>query len=109
MVIFISQLMKDKTDEYIMQEREKAIKAIAEMKEDGEIEGDIEIIDSFIKEYPTEDNPNIIHVPVNYLAKAIAMLSMCDAAYFCDGWDYGRGTNIEHTICEKYGIRILKD
>lgn len=108
MTIFISQIMKDKSDDFIMEERQKAVDDLVKMREEGKID-DFEIIDSFFKDYPTDDNPNIVNVPVSFLAKAVALLSMCDAAYFCDGWADGRGTVIEHKICEDYDIKILKD
>lgn len=109
MTIFISQLMNGKTEEEILKERQEIIDDLVKMKENGEIEEDFDIIDSFFKDYPTEENPNVKNVPVSFLAKAVALLSMCDAAYFSKGWDTGRGTIIEHTICEKYEIKILKD
>ena len=110
MTIFISQLMNGKTEEAITEERQKAIDEITEIwYDEKESEEELEIIDSFFKDYPNEENPNVKNIPVGFLAKAIALLSMCDAVYFCDGWKDGRGTVIEHEICEKYGIKILKD
>ena len=108
MTVFISQLMKDKTEEEILKERQEAIDDLVAMKEAGEIE-EFDIIDSYFKDYPNEENPNIENIPVWYLAQAVALISMANAAYFCKGWDTGRGTVIEHEICEKYGIKILKD
>ena len=47
--LFISQPMKDKTDEQILSEREKAIEAAKQKVGD-----DVEIIDSFFKDAPQD-------------------------------------------------------
>jgi len=34
-------------------------------------------------------------------------MSTCDAAYFCEDWEYARGCLIEHEIAEQYGLEII--
>ena len=108
MNVFISQLMKDKTPEEISAQRDAAIKNIIRMGEQSNT--DMTIINSYFSNYdPEKSIPGIRNVPLAYLSEAIKLLSTADAAYFCEGWDKGRGTTIEHEICKQYGIRILCD
>ena len=91
--LFISQPMRDKTDEQILAEREKAIKEAREL-----IGEDVEVIDSFFKEAPHDAKP------LWYLAKSLELLVTADVAYFCTGWESYRGCKIEHTCAVEYGI-----
>ena len=94
--LFISQPMKDKTDEEIKTERMKAIeKAQAKLKEP------VEVIDSFFESSPHDAEP------LWFLGKSLELLSTADVAYFADGWESARGCQIEHECAEKYGIEIL--
>ena len=99
--LFISQPMKGLTDEEILKAREeirkKAEKAIGEP---------VELIDSFIKEYPGKINKS---VPVYYLGKSIQLLSQADIAYFGGDWRNARGCLIEHEVARQYGIKIIEE
>ena len=99
--LFISQPMRGLTDEEILKVREE-IKIKAE-KEIGE---QVELIDSFIKEYPGEINKVI---PVYYLGKSIQFLSQADVVYFGGDWKNARGCKIEHEIAKEYGIDRIED
>ena len=91
--LFISQPMRDKTDEQILAERERAIKEAKEM-----IGEDVEVIDSFFKEAPHDAKP------LWYLAKSLELLATADVAYFCTGWELYRWCKIEHTCAVEYCI-----
>lgn len=91
MKVFISQPMKGRTDEEIVEERDKAYAKIHEIH--GE---DAEIIESYI---PTEKLS-----PVEMLGRSIQMLAEADAVYFLEGWSQARGCTIECMVCEAYGI-----
>ena len=95
--LFISQPMRDKTDEEILAERKKAVRVVKEML--GE---DVEVIDSFFQEAPHNAKP------LWYLAKSLELLDTADVAFFCNGWEKYRGCRIEHTCANEYGIRIIK-
>ena len=99
--VFISQPMRGLTDEEILKAREeirvRAEKVIGEK---------VELIDSFIEEYPGEINKSI---PVWYLRKSIQFLSQADIAYFGGDWKNARGCKIEHEIADKYGIKIIEE
>lgn len=94
--LFISQPMRDKTNEEIKEERDKAVKFAKERL--GE---DIEVIDSFFENAPHDAKP------LWFLAKSLELLSTADAAFFVSGWEGYRGCRIEHTAATEYGIQTL--
>ena len=96
--LFISQPMRNKTDEEILEEREYAVKRVKE------ILGDVHVIDSFFKDVPTDTSP------LWFLGKSLELLSTADVVYFCNGWDTARGCRIEQMCAVEYGInRIYSD
>lgn len=96
--LFISQPMKDKTDEQILKERNLAIQEVKELVGD-----DVKVIDSFFKDAPHDARP------LWFLGKSLELLSTADVAYFAKDWDKYRGCKIEHTCAVEYGIdRIEK-
>lgn len=99
--LFISQPMRGLKDEEILKAREEIRK-----KAEKEIGEPVELIDSFVKEYPGEINKS---VPVYYLGKSIVFLSQADVAYFGGDWKNARGCLIEHEVAVQYGIDRLED
>ena len=99
--LFISQPMRGLTDEEILKVREE-IRSRAEHA----IGEPVELIDSFIEDYPEEINKSI---PVWYLGKSIQFLSQADIAYFGGDWRNARGCKIEYAVAEKYGIKIIEE
>lgn len=96
--LFISQPMRNKTDEEILEEREHAIKRVRELL------GDVEVIGSFFTDVPTDTSP------LWFLGKSIELLATADVVYFCNGWDTARGCRIEQMCAVEYGInRIYAD
>lgn len=90
--------MRNKTDEEILEEREHAIKRVRELL------GDVEVVDSFFKDVPTDTSP------LWFLGKSLELLSTADVVYFCTGWDTARGCRIEQMCAVEYGInRIYAD
>jgi hypothetical protein len=96
--VFISQPMKDKTNEQILAEREKAIISVKEKYGDN-----IEVINSFFKDVPHDIKP------LRFLAKSIELLATADVAYFCKDWDKYRGCKIENTCAIEYGIDVIEN
>lgn len=96
--LFISQPMRDKTDEEILAERKEAVRVVKEML--GE---DVEVIDSFFQEAPHDANP------LWYLAKSLELLATADVAFFCTDWEKYRGCKIEHTCAKEYGVQIIRN
>lgn len=97
MKVFISQPMKDKTDEQIKTERAKAVNAIKEKYNE-----DVKIIDSFFENAPHNAKP------LWFLGKSIELLADADIAYFCKDWNKYRGCKIEHICAKEYGINIME-
>lgn len=95
--LFISQPMKDKTDDEIKSERNKIIEAAKREY------GEIEVIDSFFESAPHDAKP------LWFLGKSLELLSKADIAFFADGWKDYRGCKIEHECAVQYGIEIVYD
>lgn len=100
--VFISQPMKDKTEEEIKSERERATEICKKMTR----EGSVEIIDSYFEDDP---DSNIQHKAVFFLGRSIQKLSEADVAYFIKGWNKYRGCQIEHLIAKQYNIPTLEE
>ena len=96
--LFISQTMKDKTNDEILKEREKAISAARKYL--GE---DVEVIDSFFKDAPHDAKP------LWFLGKSLELLSTADVAYFAKGWDSARGCKIGHHCAVAYDIDVIEN
>lgn len=94
--LFISQPMRGKSDEEILMEREKAIKAAEEL-----IGEPAEVIDSFFQNAPADAKP------LWFLGKSLELLSSADVAYFAPGWKDARGCMIEHASAISYGIKSI--
>ena len=99
MKIFISQPMRGKTEEEIMNEREIAINDIK-----ARYGANVEISYSVSDETPPSTST---HTSVWYLGKSIEILSNADKAYFVNGWEEANGCIAEHLVCENYGIDII--
>lgn len=97
MKLFISQPMKDKTNEEIKEERAKIINEVQEKF------GEVEVIDSFFENAPHDAKP------LWFLGKSLELLSTADVAYFANGWENYRGCKIEHECAVQYGITIARD
>ena len=97
--IFISQPMKDKTDEQILKERERAVSVVKE-KFNGE---DVEVIDSFFQSAPHDAKP------LWFLGKSLELLSTADVAYFIGEWKNYRGCKIENTCAKEYGVETIEE
>ena len=94
--LFISQPMKDKTNEEILEVRKKAIKSA-----ERELGEKVEVIDSFFQDAPVNANP------LWFLGKSIELLSTADVVFFVKGWEEARGCRIENTCAIEYGIETI--
>ena len=95
--LFISQPMKDKTDEEILAERQRAIHEAEKL-----IGEPVEVIDSFFQSAPTGAKP------LWFLGKSLELLAGADVAYFANGWQDARGCKIEHICAIEYGISRIE-
>lgn len=94
--VFISQPMKGKTGEFILAERGRAIEETKKY-----IKDDIEVIDSFVQNAPSDAKP------LWFLGKSLELMSKADVAVFTRGWHKYRGCRIEHSCALEYGIGII--
>ena len=94
--LFISQPMKDKTNEEIKAERERIIKEVTDKF------GEVEVSDSFFENAPHDARP------LWFLGKSLELLSTADVAYFAKDWEKYRGCKIEHTCAVEYGIDVME-
>lgn len=96
--LFISQPMRDKTNEEIERERQAAIQSVKEKYGDN-----VEVIDSFFKDAPHDAKP------LWFLGKSLELLAGADVAFFCKGWENYRGCRIENQCAIEYGITVIED
>lgn len=96
--LFISQPMKDKSDEEILRVRSEAIESAEKLL--GE---EVIVIDSFFQNAPADVRP------LWFLGKSLELLSTADIAYFAEGWENYRGCRIEHKCAIEYGIQTIED
>ena len=99
----ISQPMNGLTDEEIEKTRNKAIKHLERMGYD--------VVNTLFKDVWYSESAmkarGVVNIPLCFLAKSIEKMSMCDVAYFCDGWEDAMGCRIEHDAAEEYGLDII--
>lgn len=88
--IFISQPMKGRTTEEIMQERNDIMAKWTNKS--------VEFIDSFFCE-PGKNSTEL-------LGKSIFLMGEADLVVFAPGWENARGCRIEHQVTKEYGIPI---
>lgn len=99
MKVFISQPMRDKTNDQIKAERKRAIENIQKQYPDA----DIKVLDSFFENAPHDA------APLWFLGKSFEILSKADVAYFIGEWRYYRGCKMEKLACDEYGIETITE
>ena len=99
----LRQPMAGKSEDEIIETREKAIKVL---KEKGfEIVNTLFTDEWYSKEKMAERG--VVQIPLCFLAKSLENMSLCHAAYFCNGWKNARGCKIEHEAAKAYGLDII--
>ena len=103
MKAMLSQPMAGKTKEEIVATREKAIAAL---KEQG-----YEIVNTLFTDewysHKSMDERGVVQIPLCFLAKSLENMSLCNAVYFCHGWEKARGCRIENEAAVAYGLTII--
>ena len=99
----LSQPMAGKTEQEIVEVRERAIAAL-EAKV-------FEIVNTLFTDDWYSDQAmkarGVVQIPLCFLAKSLENMSLCHAAYFCKGWEQARGCRIEHEAAKAYGLEII--
>ena len=103
MKAMLSQPMNGLTEEEIIATRERAIRKLQN-------EG-YEIINTYFSdEWYGRDSMKergVVQIPICFLAKSLENMSLCDAVFFCKGWENARGCKIEHDVAKAYGVTII--
>lgn len=96
--LFISQPMRDKTNEQIQSERDRAVEAAkkAIAGKTGINNPAVELVDSFFKDAPHDAKP------LWFLGKSFELLSTADVVFFVKGWDQYRGCKMENKAAHEY-------
>lgn len=99
----LSQPMAGKTNAEIVSARERAIRVLREKG--------YEIVNTlFTDEWHSKEKMEergVVQIPLCFLAKSLENMSLCNAAYFCKGWENARGCRIEHEAAKAYGLEII--
>lgn len=100
--LFISQLMRTKTDKEIMTKRQGLLELVKEAFPGHEFI----LLPSFMNLEDEAPYSLVVEdIGVYYLAQSIELLSCADLVVFEGEYFKGRGTRIEHEICEIYGLK----
>ena len=103
MKAMFSQPMAGKTEEEIKETRERAITILRGMGYD--------IVNTlFTDEWYNPENMKkrgVENIPLCFLAKSLENMSLCNAAFFCKGWENARGCKCEHAVALAYGLKII--
>ena len=103
--IMISQPMAGLTEFQIIETRNKFLEFA---KKEG-----LEAVNTYFNDewYSKESmsKRGVVNIPMNFLAKSIEMMSLCDKVYFAKGWENARGCKIEHEVAIAYGMEIIYD
>ena len=103
MKAMLSQPMAGKTQEEIVSTRERAVAAL---KDAGYEVVNTLFTDEWYSREAMEDR-GVVQIPLCFLAKSLENMSLCHAAYFCEGWENARGCKIEHDAAAAYGLTVF--
>ncbi len=94
--VFISQPMRDKMEQEILEERANMFQVAKESFPDAEL------INSYFEDYKLTTG----NIALKYLSKSLELLADADVAYFAKGWQDARGCRIENECAIEYGIEV---
>lgn len=95
----ISQPMGGLTKTELLEIRDKAKVALEEQG--------YEVLDTVFESFDSCDLCDPEHITLLHLGKSLEAMALCDAVYFCDGWQDKRGCRLEHQAASAYGIKAL--
>lgn len=99
----LSQPIAGRTDEEIIDTRNRAVKFL---KEEGyEVVNTLFTDEWYSNEKMTERG--VVQIPLCFLAKSLENMSLCHAVYFCKGWESTRGCRLEHDAAMAYGLEMI--
>ena len=92
-MVMISQPMRGKTNEEIIEERKQVVKML-------ENQG-FNVMDTIIEDFTDKIDP------IFYLVRSLEYLANSDCVYFMKGWEKARGCKIEHEVAVEYGKEVI--
>lgn len=99
----LSQPMAGMSDEEIVRTRDEAVSNLEAMG--------YEVVNTLFSDDWYSDEAmaarGVVQAPLCFLAKSLENMSLCHAAYFCEGWEHARGCRIEHDAAVAYGLDVL--
>ena len=98
MNVFISQPMRNRSEEEIKAERQKIMEYVQKFYPNEKAEE----INSFFDMDVQSKN-----VPLRMLGMSLELLAEADVAVFADGWSMARGCRVEHFAAILYDIPII--
>lgn len=99
MTVFISLPMHERGDQEVLSDIQVATDAIKR----------IFVNDNDLKIFHSRRNYNSCNVEnLWYLGQDIILLGSTDVVYFCHGWENAKDCQIEHHVCELYGIQRIE-
>lgn len=101
--VMISQPMAGKPQQEIIETRDRAFRYL---QESGYTVIDTLFSDDWKRKNYLADS-YVVSAPLQFLAKSLESMSLCNTVYFCKGWDKTRGCRIEHEAAKAYGLEIL--
>lgn len=101
--IMISQPMAGKTDQEITEVRNRFLEYAKD--------NSYEVVNTlFSDEWYSEKSMkerDVRNIPLQFLAKSIENMGLCNIAYFAKGWEQARGCKIEHEVAKQYGLEMI--
>jgi len=91
--VFVSQPMRGYSEEDILRERERALKAAKYYLGVDEV---VEI-PSYIPQIKDKN-------PVQCIGASVSLMADADLVIFCRGWYGARGCRVEHAVASEYGL-----
>ena len=92
--VFISQPMRDLSDEDIQRVRSEALVYAQHYLNDE------------VREIPSYFEENKSMSPVECLGASIKLMGMADLVVFAQGWEEARGCRIEHMVAIEYDLPV---
>lgn len=97
-LIYISQPMKGRTDDDILEERTLILRKLQKKLND-----DVSALDNMY-----ESRLKINKHPLWFVGESLKKMAIADYVVFCDGWENERECWIEHVCAEKFRKSILE-
>lgn len=98
--LFVSLPMRGLSEREI-KKRMKYLQSLVEL----ELEEEVILIDTFIKDEP--DSKEINDIGLYFLGESIGEMAYADIVIFANGWTKARGCKVEYKAAVEYGLKIL--